>query len=71
MRDLLKEGTVLELSEHSDGKYARKYRIISFVDEGGSSVCYEAICEDTKKIGKLKEYYPESYASLKREPESN
>lgn len=71
MRDLLKEGTVLELSEHSDGKDARKYRIISFVDEGGSSVCYEAICEDTKKIGKLKEYYPESYASLKREPDSN
>ncbi len=61
MRDFFKDGTVLELSEKSDGSQLQKYRIISVADEGGSAVCYDAVCEDTGKTGKLKEFYPLGY----------
>ena len=61
MRDFLKEGTVLELSRKYDGSRPERYRIISVTGEGSSAVCYDAVCEDTGKTGKLKEFYPLGY----------
>lgn len=57
-RIYLETGQTIALSEHPDGGSPKKYRIVSAVGEGGSTVCYEAVREWDGKTGKLKEFYP-------------
>lgn len=64
-RDILSEGSILMLSERPDGSDSHKYRIKSYLDAGGSAVCYEAQDLGTNKTGMLKELYPAGY-SFKR-----
>ena len=57
-RDVLNEGTVLRLSASPEAAHAGEYRIISYLDAGSSSVCYNAEELTTSRTGILKELYP-------------
>ena len=67
-RAVLDEGVVLRLSTSPDGSDAREYRIISYFDAGGSSVCYKAEELNTSRDGFLKEFYPagDTYSFIRK-----
>ena len=68
-RDVLKKGTVLRLSASPGGAHAGEYRIISYLDAGGSSVCYNAEELITSRTGILKEFYPagDTFSFIRKE----
>ncbi|MDO4322181.1 MAG: DUF1887 family CARF protein [Lachnospiraceae bacterium] len=57
-RSYLENGRSVFLSVRPEGSIPEKYIIRSFVGEGSSSVCYEAVRERDGQTGKLKEFYP-------------
>lgn len=61
----LKKGNIIHLSRKKDRSAPEECKILSWVGEGSSAVCYSAVYEG--KIGKLKEFYPvEDFSDSKR-----
>lgn len=73
-RAWLKEGDDITLSRTKKGNNKIKFKIISVVGKGGSTVCYKASCDEAEDVlnssvpkrGNLKEFYPEGLTSARR-----
>ncbi len=55
-RSYLKEGDIIELKVQKTDSQALRFKILKFIGEGGSSICYYA--EHNGICGRLKELYP-------------
>ena len=73
-RKWLEPGDEIVLSRTKNDKNKTKFKIISVVGKGGSTVCYKVSCggvegsseSDLQKRGNLKEFYPEGIAGIER-----
>jgi|GEM_PF-547900 len=61
LRSYLKEGDTIELKVNPAESHSLSFKILDFIGEGGSSVCYYA--EHNGICGRLKELYPTFNAS--------
>ena len=73
-RKCLEPGDEIILSRTKNNKYKTKFKIISVIGKGGSTVCYKVSCTgvegapepDVTKRGNLKEFYPEGIGGIER-----
>jgi len=56
----------LDINGNAIKNGAADFSIISVIGSGGSSVCYEARCENSGFDGRLKEFYPKDFAEEKQ-----